>query len=176
MLFWNLDTNVKYFYFVWTVAVLLCLLSMRIAHSKWGREFKAVKDNAEAIESLGLDIKKIKIRAFTLAAVYGALGGALYAHFNQFVTSLSFTTDLSISYVIMLMIGGIGNILGNMIGAIVITILPEMLRFLGDYYQITFCTMVLLCAVFLPNGLVSLPGRFRHLVKKTGKGGERFGK
>lgn len=176
VLFWNLDTNVKYFYFVWTVAVLLCLLSMRIAHSKWGREFKAVKDNAEAIESLGLDIKKIKIRAFTLAAVYGALGGALYAHFNQFVTSLSFTTDLSISYVIMLMIGGIGNILGNMIGAIVITILPEMLRFLGDYYQITFCTMVLLCAVFLPNGLVSLPGRFRHLVKKTGKGGERFGK
>ena len=169
VLFWNLDTNVKYFYFVWTVAVLLCLLSMRIAHSKWGREFKAVKDNAEAIESLGLDIKKIKIRAFTLAAVYGALGGALYAHFNQFVTSLSFTTDLSISYVIMLMIGGIGNIPGNMIGAIVITILPEMLRFLGDYYQITFCTMVLLCAVFLPNGLVSLPGRFRHLVKKTGK-------
>lgn len=75
----------------------------------------------------------------------------------------------------MLMIGGIGNILGNIIGAIVITILPEMLRFLGDYYQITFCTMVLLCAVFLPNGLVSLPGRFRHLVKKTGKGGERFG-
>ena len=71
VLFWNLDTNVKYFYFVWTVAVLLCLLSMRIAHSKWGREFKAVKDNAEAIESLGLDIKKIKIRAFTLAAVYG---------------------------------------------------------------------------------------------------------
>ena len=65
VLFWNLDTNVKYFYFVWTVAVLLCLLSMRIAHSKWGREFKAVKDNAEAIESLGLDIKKIKIRAFT---------------------------------------------------------------------------------------------------------------
>ena len=93
----HIYTNVKYFYFVWTVAVLLCLLSMRIAHSKWGREFKAVKDNAEAIESLGLDIKKIKIRAFTLAAVYGALGGALYAHFNQFVTSLSFTTDLSIS-------------------------------------------------------------------------------
>ena len=147
VLFWNLDTNVKYFYFVWTVAVLLCLLSMRIAHSKWGREFKAVKDNAEAIESLGLDIKKIKIRAFTLAAVYGALGGALYAHFNQFVTSLSFTTDLSISYVIMLMIGGIGNILGNMIGAIVITILPEMLRFLGEYYQITFCTMVLLLSL-----------------------------
>ena len=117
--------------------------SRRIA----AREFKAVKDNVEAIESLGLDIKKIKIRAFTLAAVYGALGGALYAHFNQFVTSLSFTTDLSISYVIMLMIGGIGNILGNIIGAIVITILPEMLRFLGDYYQITFCTMVLLLSL-----------------------------
>lgn len=172
ILVWELDTNTKYFYFVWVMAVLLCILSIRIAHSKWGREFKAVKDNPEAIESLGLDIKKIKIRAFTLAAMYGALGGALYAHFNQFVTSLSFTTDLSISYVIMLMIGGIGNILGNMLGAVVITLLPEMLRFLGDYYQITFCILVLLCAVFLPNGLVSIPGRIKMMVKEKGKAGE----
>ena len=92
-----LDTNVKYFYFVLVVAIIMCLISVRIVYSKWGREFRAVRDNVDAIESLGLDVKKIKIRAFTLAAMYGAFAGALYAHFNQYITSLTFTTDLSIN-------------------------------------------------------------------------------
>lgn len=169
-----LDTNVKYFYFVLVVAVIMCVLSIRIAHSKWGREFRAVKDNVEAIESLGLDIKKIKIRAFTLAAMYGAFGGALYVHFNGYVTSLSFSTDLSINYVIMLMVGGIGSIFGNIIGAVVITLLPEILRFLGDYYQITYCILVLISALFLPNGLISIYGKVVSLFKKKSRveGGE----
>ena len=169
-----LDSNVKYFYFILLIAVIMCVLSIRIVHSKWGREFRAVKYNPDAIESLGLDIKKIKIRAFTLAAMYGAFGGALYAHFNGYITSLSFTTDLSINYVIILMVGGIGNILGNMIGSIVVTLLPELLRFLGDYYQITYCTLVLISALFLPNGLVSLYGKSTGLMKSksTSEGGE----
>ena len=168
-----LDTNIKYFYFILFIALVMCILSIRIVHSKWGRVFKAVKDNPDAIESLGLDIKRIKIRAFTLAAMYGALGGALYAHFNGYITSLSFTTDLSINYVIILMVGGIGSILGNMIGAIVVTLLPEVLRFLGDYYQITYCILVLISALFLPNGLVSFYGKITGFIKKQSfvKGG-----
>ena len=169
-----ITTNTRYFYFILFVALVMCILSIRIVHSKWGREFRAVKDNPDAIESLGLDIKKIKIRAFTLAAMYGAFGGALYAHFNGYITSLSFTTDLSINYVIILMVGGIGNTLGNMIGSIVVTLLPEFLRFLGDYYQITYCILVLISALFLPNGLVSLYGKIKGLVNKNSvaEGGE----
>ena len=151
-----LDTNVKYFYFMLIVAVIMCLISVRIVYSKWGREFRAIRDNVDAIESLGLDIKVIKIRAFTLAAMYGTFAGALYVHFNQYVTSNTFTTDLSINYVIMMMIGGIGDIFGNIIGAVLVTLLPEILRFLGDYYQITYCILVFLCAIFMPNGIVSL--------------------
>lgn len=161
-----LDTNVKYFYFVLVVAIIMCLISVRIVYSKWGREFRAVRDNVDAIESLGLDVKKIKIRAFTLAAMYGAFAGALYAHFNQYITSLTFTTDLSINYVIMLMVGGIGDIFGNIIGASIITMLPELLRFLGDYYQITYYILVLISALFLPNGLVSIYGRVARRFKK----------
>lgn len=169
-----LDTNVKYFYFVLVVAIIMCLISARIVYSKWGREFRAIRDNVDAIESLGLDVKKIKIRAFTLAAMYGTFAGALYVHFNNYITSLSFTTDLSINYVIMLMVGGIGDIFGNIIGAVVITMLPEVLRFLGDYYQITYCILVLISALFLPNGLVSIYGKVVRLLKKKTavKGGE----
>ena len=56
----------------------------------------------------------------------------------------------------MMMIGGIGDIFGNIIGAVLVTLLPEILRFLGDYYQITYCILVFLCAIFMPNGIVSL--------------------
>ncbi len=164
----GIDTNVKYFYFMLVIVVLLFLLSLRIAQSKWGREFRAVKDNTDAIESLGLDLKKIKIRAFTLAAMYGALGGALYVHFNCYVNSISFTADLSINYVIMLMIGGIGSVTGNVIGAIIVTLMPELLRFLGNYYQITYSILVLLCALLLPNGLITLFKKAAHpKIKKT---------
>ena len=156
------------------VAIIMCLISARIVYSKWGREFRAIRDNVDAIESLGLDVKKIKIRAFTLAAMYGTFAGALYVHFNNYITSLSFTTDLSINYVIMLMVGGIGDIFGNIIVAVVITMLPEVLRFLGDYYQITYCILVLLSALFLPNGLISIYGKAVRLFKKKTavKGGE----
>ena len=98
--------------------------------------------------------------------MYGAFAGALYAHFNQYITSLTFTTDLSINYVIMLMVGGIGDIFGNIIGASIITMLPELLRFLGDYYQITYYILVLISALFLPNGLVSIYGRVARRFKK----------
>ncbi len=161
-----LDTNVKYFYFVLIIAIIICLISIRIVYSKWGREFRAIRDNVDAIESLGLDVKKIKIRAFTLAAMYGTCAGALYVHFNQYVTSNTFTTDLSINYVIMMMIGGIADIFGNMIGTVVVTLLPELLRFLGDYYQITYYILVFLCAIFMPNGLVSIYATIKKKFRK----------
>lgn len=174
----KIDTNVKYFYFMLIIAILLFLVSLRIAKSKWGREFRAVKDNPDAVESLGLDLKKIKIRAFTLAAMYGALGGALYVHFNCYVNSISFTADLSINYVIMLMVGGIGSVTGNILGAIIVTMMPELLRFLGNYYQITYCILVLLCALLLPNGLISVYHRWisrwkvKKIILRQAKGGE----
>ena len=98
--------------------------------------------------------------------MYGTCAGALYVHFNQYVTSNTFTTDLSINYVIMMMIGGIADIFGNMIGTVVVTLLPELLRFLGDYYQITYYILVFLCAIFMPNGLVSIYATIKKKFRK----------
>ena len=92
----------------------------------------------------------------------GSFAGALYAHLIGYINPESFTVDLSTNFVIMLMVGGIGSVFGNVIGAVIITLLPELLRFLGKYYYFVYYTAVLLCALFLPKGIVSLSAPIRE--------------
>ena len=152
----KLDTSFKIYYFYLVIAILVTIASYRIIHSKWGRVFKAIKDNVEAVDASGVDIAKMKILAFTLATVLGCFGGAMYAHMMGYINPTTFTQDLSANYLAMMMIGGIGTVGGSVLGAIVITILPEVLRFMENYYWLVFSTIALLFAIFLPNGIVSL--------------------
>lgn len=150
------DTSRKVFYLYLAVTVLIIFWDYRVVHSKWGRVFKAIGDNMDACEALGIDIARLKILAFTIASVLGCLGGAMYAYMMGYINPTTFTQDLSSNYLAMMMIGGIGTVAGNVIGACVITIVPELLRFLQNYYWLIFSIAALLCTIFLPNGLVSL--------------------
>lgn len=159
-----------YYYFLVVVVLLLAIVARYIIRSKWGRAFFAIRDNIDAIESCGINVAQIKILAFTLAAVFGAIGGAMYAHFIGYINPIMFTSDMSSLYVVMLILGGGGKLLGNAIGAVLVTLLPEILRFLGDYYQVTYSLIVLLCVVLLPDGIFSigkLRKRLRHRRKQS---------
>ena len=147
-----LEGGVTYFYFLLAIALLLYITARRIVGSKWGRAFKSIKDNPSAAEACGINIAKIKIFAFTLAAVYGCLGGALYASLMGYINPGTFTQDLSVNYLVMMMIGGLGSIEGGLLGAVVITMVPELLRFMKDYYWLVFSILTLLFSIFLPNG------------------------
>ena len=173
-----LDTSRKVYYLYLVVVILLAFTAWRIVHSKWGRVFKAIRDNVEAVEACGIDIAKLKIQAFTLATVFGCLGGAMYAYLMGYINPTTFPTDLSANYLIMMMLGGIGSVVGNILGATMITLLPEMLRFLGTNYWLYFSIIALLFAIFLPNGLVSLFTKENRLgmfwmAKKEKTGGRR---
>ena len=175
---YRIEGTIPYYYLYLVVVILLAFTAWRIVHSKWGRVFKAIRDNVEAVEACGIDIAKLKIQAFTLATVFGCLGGAMYAYLMGYINPTTFTTDLSANYLIMMMLGGIGSVVGNILGATMITLLPEMLRFLGTNYWLYFSIIALLFAIFLPNGLVSLftkenrLGRFWR-AKKEKTGGRR---
>ena len=158
------DLMIYYLYL--PITALLVLIAWRIVHSKWGRAFKAIKDNPEAMESGGINIASLKIMAFTLAAVYGCIGGALYAHFVRYVNPATYTLDFSINYVIMLVIGGLGTVPGGVIGAILVTITPEILRVLKEYYWFIYSIITLIFVVFLPNGMVSVFASIKHRVLK----------
>lgn len=154
------------YYFLFVFLILLSIISYRIVYSKWGRALKALSDNPDAAESLGINVSGVKIMAFTLAAIYGCIGGSLYVHMTGYVNPAMFNMDMSIRFVIMLMVGGIGLVRGNIVGAFIVTLLPEALRFLGDYYQLAFYSIVLLGAIFLPNGWFSVIGIVKDLAKR----------
>lgn len=149
-----LDTSHSFFYFLLVVVVLFVFTSHRLVQSKWGRAFKALSDNPDAAESLGINISKVKIQAFTLATIFASIAGALYAHYFGYINPSTYNFDFSVKYVTMLMIGGIGMVGGNLFGALIVTLLPEMLRFLGDYYLLVYYTIAFLGAVLLPEGWI----------------------
>lgn len=88
---YRVEGTIPYYYMVLIVAILVVWFAWRIVNSKWGREFKAVRDNIDAVESCGIDVAKVKIRAFTLAAMLGSFAGALYAHLIGYINPESFT-------------------------------------------------------------------------------------
>lgn len=161
-------SNKLYLYYLYLAfAIILAIIAYRITNSKWGRIFKAVRDNYEAVQACGVNIAKPKILAFTLAAIYGCIGGSLYAVHMEFITPSVFTFDLSTTFIIMMMLGGIGSVPGCIIGTIIATILPEKLRFIGNWYWIVFSVIILLIILFRPNGIISFFNKKKTSKEKT---------
>lgn len=157
----------SYFYLNLVITVVLVLVAFSLVNSKWGRAFKAIRDNADAAEASGIDVSKLKIQAFTLASVYAVIGGCMYAGYNTYLNPSAFTVQMSQNYVAMLMIGGLGSVPGNIIGATLVTVLPEMLRKFDDYYWIVFSTVCLVMAILVPEGLwAQLVRLYKFAVKK----------
>ena len=165
------QSNKEIYYLYLVIAVLLIFNAYRIVNSKGGRSFLAVKDNPDAVEAGGVNIANIKIMAFTLAAIYATIAGSLYAHYVGFINPSAYNLEFSINYVVMLVIGGIGSVPGNVLGAILVTLVPEFLRFMENYYWLVFSIITLLFVIFLPNGIVSL-FRIKRSAEKAAKGGQ----
>lgn len=159
-------SNKQIYYLYLVIALLLIFTAYRIVNSKWGRAFLAVKDNPDAVSAGGVNIASIKIMAFTLAAVYSTIAGSLYAHYIGFINPSAYNLEFSINYVVMLVIGGIGSVPGNILGAILVTLVPELLRFMENYYWLVFSIITLLFVIFLPQGMISL---FRKKKNKAEK-------
>lgn len=164
--FFDLSDKNSYFYLNLIFTVLLVAVALIIVNSKWGRAFKAIRDNAEAAEAGGINVSRLKIQAFTLASIYAVVAGCMYAGYNTYLNPSGFTIQYSQNYVAMLMIGGLGSVPGNLLGATLVTVLPEFLRDFGDYYWIVFSTICLVMAILLPDGLWSLIQKFWRFIKR----------
>lgn len=154
-----IKSTTQFYYFALVIVVLFSIISSRIISGKWGRIMIAIKDNPEAAASCGANVAVVKVTAFVTAAILGCIAGWMFCHNYNYVNPSTFTMDLSVNMVIMMSFGGAGNIYGCMAGSLLITLLPEALRVFGDYYQIVYAVIVVLFAVFLPGGLVSVVKR-----------------
>lgn len=162
---YSLEANLRYYYFVLAVALVMAGLLWGLLRSPWGKAFKALRDNPIRAESLGVDIRNYTLLSFAIGAAYAGVAGALFASLVQFIEPAPFTVAASIMMYLMVVVGGAGYFLGPIIGAAVGVVLPEWLRdvpYVSNWYLPMFGASVVLLMVWLPDGLLSIPDRLRE--------------
>lgn len=157
----SLDGNLAYYYFVLGTTVLLAALLWGLLRSPWGKAFTALRDNPIRAESLGIHIQAYTLLSFAIGAVYAGIAGALFASLVQFIEPAPFTVGASIMMYLMVVVGGPGYFFGPLLGSAVGVLLPEWLRFAQAWYLFVFGVAVILLMLWLPDGLLSIPDRFR---------------
>lgn len=148
-----LRSDVHYYYLVWTLVIVVLLVSLNIIHSRVGRALRSIHEGELTANIMGVNTAKYKIQVFVLSAVYASLAGSLYAHFITFLNPTPFGFHFSIVLVAMVAVGGMASVWGAMIGAALLTILPEYLRAFHDYDILIYGSILLLIMMFLPQGL-----------------------
>jgi branched-chain amino acid transport system permease protein len=145
------------FYYFALVCFLLALAVMAwMIRSPWGRAFKALRENPIRANSLGLDTRRMTLLAFAIGSAFGGLAGAMQAPLVQFIEPGSFALIHSLKILLMVVVGGSGYFFGPMLGAAIVVLLPELLRFTEGYYLIIYAGLVLVLMVFSPKGLFGL--------------------
>lgn len=143
----------RYFYLVWTVAILLLIFSLNIIHSRVGRALRAVHGSEVAAQAMGVNVSQLKIQVFVLSAIYASVAGTLYAHFVTFISPSSFGLFVSILLLMMVVIGGGGSIWGALLGAGILTVLPESLRAFRDFDILVYGVILMTILLFMPEGI-----------------------
>lgn len=151
-----LDTDARLYAFATIVLVALGVLTRTIRTSHLGRSMIAVNDDEMAAGISGIDVTRAKAAAFAVGGAFAGVSGCLFAVHARFVSPDDFSYVQSILYLSMLVVGGAGSIVGAVIGAAGVTLLPELLRGAGNAYLLIFGLLVLLVLIVLPDGLVSL--------------------
>ena len=150
----SLDNPDRLFVLIWAILGVILLLSSNLVNSRLGRALRALHDSEPAAQSLGVNTSRVKLLIFVWSALYAALAGSLYAHTLNFIAPSSFTFMFSIKLVTMVIVGGMASIWGSLLGAAVLTILPELLVVFHDYEIIIFGGILMVVMIFLPRGLV----------------------
>lgn len=150
-----LTDRAKYYVFLVCAAIGLTMTSL-LLRSRYGRAFAAVRNNEQAAASLGIAVRPTKVLAFAWSGLIVGLGGALFAILNGRVSPESFGLAQVLFHFAIVMIGGLASVLGSILGAVLLTGAPELLRNFPGSEEIVFSLMLILVLFFLPRGLSGL--------------------
>lgn len=153
---WVISTNEQFFYLILLIVIINYVVVMRVVNSRIGRAMQAIRDNQEAAEVIGVNATRYKVMAFVIAGFFSGVAGSLYAHLTGFISPESFDVIKSVEILTMVVVGGTGSLMGSVIGAAVMTILPEFLRVFQEYRLIFFGGMILCVLNFTSSGLAGL--------------------
>ncbi len=186
-----LNSDKQYFYFAWSAVAAGVYIALNLIYSRVGRGLQALHGSEDAAASLGINITAYKVQIFMLSAVFASVSGSLYACYVNYIDPGPFDVMHSVLLITMVAVGGLHSIWGALTGAVVLSLLPEILSFLSDYlqvvgiqYQPDYDTLVyggilLIIMLFLPEGIFSgissVLSRVRLLFGKTAKGTDHAG-
>lgn len=167
------DSDIKFFYLVWSVVFLILIAINNLIRSRTGRALCAIRESEHAAETAGIDTSGLKLTAFIFSAALAGLAGGLYAYYVTFVSPSPFSFHASVQFVLMAVVGGLGTFFGPLLGAALVVLLGEFLRWAvplvipgaGGEYEIIFFGLILVALmIFRPQGL----GAFGKVFKAPG--------
>jgi branched-chain amino acid transport system permease protein len=151
----------QFYPFALACALATLLVTWLLYRSPLGTMMAATAENQRLTESSGIDTHRVQVIAFTIGSGIAGFAGALSTHYLRFISPDSYTFWESVSYLTMLVVGGRDGVLGPVVGVLVLTPLPELLRSTEGLQHIIYGTMLVLCLMFVPNGLASLVHTWR---------------
>jgi branched-chain amino acid transport system permease protein len=140
------------------LVLIFCGIAIYVVHSimnsRVGRVITAIKNDEIAAESMGIELSRYKLLIFSVSSIFAGLAGAFYAHYVGFIDPTSFSADQSIQILSMIILGGMGNIYGSILGAVSLTALPELLRSFLSMRQVLYGALLVIMVLIRPQGIL----------------------
>ena len=149
----SFDSDYKLYYLIISVMIIMTFLAKNLVNSHIGRAFVALRESEIAAQTIGIDLAKYKTIAFALSAFYTGVAGGLFAYLITYISPDAFTLELSIDFIAMIVIGGMGSILGSIIGAVILTCIQQGLAGLLDLQILIFGLSLIVFMIFMPRGI-----------------------
>ncbi|HHY47864.1 MAG TPA: branched-chain amino acid ABC transporter permease [Firmicutes bacterium] len=160
--------DIAWYYVLLGFTAIAAVVATRLKHSYIGRALMAIREDETAAEIMGVKVRRFKMVAFVSAAFFAGVAGALYAHFSGYLSPESLTGEQSSNFFSMAVVGGLDSIIGGIFSGVALTLLPELMRFLQEYYMMIYSLLVLIIVLFPPEAGHALAEWFRRHLRITG--------
>ncbi len=149
-----LDTPQRFYWLIWPVAFAIMALCANLVDSRPGLALRAMRDAPAAAQVLAIELRRMRVAMFVLSAALGSLAGSLFAHYVSFVSVQSFSVERSIAFLLIPVLAGSRSVWGIVVGALFVTLVPEVLSHFGDIHQMLFGLALVVVVTLMPEGLV----------------------
>jgi branched-chain amino acid transport system permease protein len=149
-------SKAPYYYFGLALTLVTCLVVSRVTRSRIGAVLESIREGDLLASSVGIPVFRYKLLAFVMASFFAGLAGSYYAHYFRYISPLVFTFQYSLSVLIFVVIGGMASVSGPVVGAVLLTLVPEVFRVTGKYQMLIFGAILVFAMLFLPNGVMGL--------------------
>ena len=150
------DSDFKLYYLIIPTTLLMTLLAKNLVNGYIGRAFIALRESEVAANTIGIDLARYKTIAFAISAFYTGVAGGLFAYLITYLSPDAFTIELSVDFIAMIVIGGMGSILGSIIGAVILTGMQQLLADLLELQVLIFGISLIVFMIFMPKGITGM--------------------